>query len=82
MRLPKLQFLRSLLLSRRAMLLSFLAFSLAGCQTFTTVPAPAAKALACDTFGTPLTYDTTRDTVETYRQDQVKNKAFSNIGCF
>lgn len=52
---------------------------LASCSTLTTgvVPAVAIK-YACDRYGAPITYDSTKDTRETTRQVQVKNKAFAD----
>lgn len=73
-------FLRSLLTSKLVIALSFLAVSLAGCATQTTVTAPSIS-LACNTYGKPLDYSVTKDTAETVREAKVKNAAFKNIGC-
>lgn len=60
--------------------LLLLAASLASCATASTAIAPDIR-LACQTYGAGGTYSKTKDTAETVRGVQVKNRAFSNIGC-
>lgn len=59
--------------------LSLLIASLVGCSIPTTAPALAvANKYACDKYGKPITYDSTRDTATTTRQVKVKNAAFAD----
>jgi len=59
------------------MLLSCLVPILAGCTHRGT-----GTAAACDAYGSPLTYSGSRDTKETARGIEIKNKTFSKLGCF
>ena len=80
MQMPKpLSLLYRRLIVRLTPLL-FLVGSLAGCATVGTAIAPDVS-LACNTYGQAGTYSKTKDTAETVRGIQVKNRAFENIGC-
>ena len=74
-------FLRSLLLSKPAITLSFLAASLAGCSASSIETAKSNVAYACALYGEGLTYSGTKDTMETIREIIAKNKAFLDAHC-
>ncbi len=77
----KLQYLRSLLLSKPVIVLSFLAASLAGCSASSIETAKSNVAYACALYGKAITYSGSKDTLDTIRQIIAKNQAFLDAHC-
>ena len=76
---PEPTFLRSLKNNGLKTLPFLLVASLAGCMSSGTA---TALRTVCAPYGDPITYSGTKDTNETRRQIDEKNKTYQNLGCF